>query len=51
MTRPRQIDFGFNVARLARRLRQAVDAELHKFGLIAGFLSGHSFEILCPILG
>ena len=33
MTRPKQIDFGFNVARLARRLRQAVDAELHAFGL------------------
>jgi MarR family transcriptional regulator for hemolysin len=33
MTRPRQIDFGFNVARLARRLRQAVDAELGAFGL------------------
>ncbi|MBN9511764.1 MAG: MarR family transcriptional regulator [Alphaproteobacteria bacterium] len=28
-----QIDFGFNVARLARRLRQAVDAELQAFGL------------------
>src|SRR5262252_10012683 len=33
MTRPQQIDFGFNVARLARRLRQAVDAELQVFGL------------------
>jgi len=33
MTHPRQIDFGFNVARLARRLRQAVDAELQAFGL------------------
>ncbi|UYN94208.1 MAG: MarR family transcriptional regulator [Enhydrobacter sp.] len=33
MARPQQIDFGFNVARLARRLRQAVDGELHKFGL------------------
>jgi MarR family transcriptional regulator for hemolysin len=33
MARPKQIDFGFNVARLARRLRQAVDAELHAFGL------------------
>src|SRR5215468_11292352 len=33
MPRPQQIDFGFNVARLARRLRQAVDAELQIFGL------------------
>jgi MarR family transcriptional regulator, transcriptional regulator for hemolysin len=33
MPRPKQIDFGFNVARLARRLRQAVDAELHAYGL------------------
>ena len=33
MARPQQIDFGFNVARLARRLRQAVDAELQTFGL------------------
>src|SRR5882724_12042463 len=33
MARPQQIDFGFNVARLARRLRQAVDAELQVFGL------------------
>jgi MarR family transcriptional regulator for hemolysin len=33
VTRPHQIDFGFNVARLARRLRQAVDAELQVFGL------------------
>jgi MarR family transcriptional regulator, transcriptional regulator for hemolysin len=33
MSRPPQIDFGFDVARLARRLRQAVDNELHKFGL------------------
>ena len=33
MTRPQQIDFGFNVARLARRLRQAVDAELSTYGL------------------
>src|SRR4051812_26579538 len=30
---PKQIDFGFNVARLSRRLRQAVDAELRTFGL------------------
>ena len=29
----KQIDFGFNVARLARRLRQAVDAELQAYGL------------------
>ena len=28
-----QIDFGFNVARLARRLRQTVDDELQAFGL------------------
>src|SRR5215472_3889385 len=33
MARPKQIDFGFNVARLARRLRQAVDAELGAYGL------------------
>jgi MarR family transcriptional regulator for hemolysin len=33
MPPPTQIDFGFNVARLARRLRQAVDAELQAFGL------------------
>src|SRR3982751_6048358 len=33
MTHPKQIDFGFNIARLSRRLRQAVDAELHAFGL------------------
>src|SRR5260370_41861056 len=33
MPHPKQIDFGFNVARLSRRLRQAVDAELHTFGL------------------
>ena len=33
MPHPKQIDFGFNVARLARRLRQAVDAELQTFGL------------------
>ena len=30
---PRHIDFGFRVARIARRLRQAVDAELRTFGL------------------
>src|SRR5437660_10014590 len=36
MARPQQIDFGFNVARLARRLRQAVDAELQVFGLTEG---------------
>ena len=29
----RHIDFGFRVARVARRLRQAVDAELRTFGL------------------
>jgi len=33
MPHPKQIDFGFNVARLSRRLRQAVDAELQTFGL------------------
>jgi len=33
MPRPPQIDFGFNVARLARRLRQAVDGELQAYGL------------------
>jgi MarR family transcriptional regulator for hemolysin len=30
---PKHIDFGFRVARIARRLRQAVDAELRTFGL------------------
>ena len=30
---PKQIDFGFRVARIARRLRQAVDAELRVLGL------------------
>lgn len=29
----KHIDFGFRVARIARRLRQAVDAELRTFGL------------------
>ena len=29
----KHIDFGFRVARIARRLRQAVDAELRVFGL------------------
>ena len=29
----KHIDFGFRVARIARRLRQAVDAELRAFGL------------------
>ncbi len=29
----KHIDFGFRVARVARRLRQAVDAELRTFGL------------------
>jgi MarR family transcriptional regulator for hemolysin len=29
----RHIDFGFRVARISRRLRQAVDAELRTFGL------------------
>ena len=33
MARPKQIDFGFSVARIARRLRQAVDAELRLIGL------------------
>ena len=33
MAHTKQIDFGFNVARLSRRLRQAVDAELQVFGL------------------
>jgi MarR family transcriptional regulator for hemolysin len=33
MARPEQIDFGFSVARIARRLRQAVDAELQVYGL------------------
>jgi len=33
MAHTKQIDFGFNVARLSRRLRQAVDAELRTFGL------------------
>ena len=33
MPNARQIDFGFSVARVARRLRQAVDAELRVFGL------------------
>jgi MarR family transcriptional regulator for hemolysin len=33
MTQAKHIDFGFRVARIARRLRQAVDAELHAFGL------------------
>src|SRR4029079_8690165 len=33
MARPKQIDFGFSVARIARRLRQAVDAELQVYGL------------------
>src|ERR1051326_7295908 len=33
MARPRQIEFGFNIARLSRRLRQAVDAELQVYGL------------------
>src|SRR5215475_5880733 len=33
MVHPKQIDFGFNIARLSRRLRQAVDAELQTFGL------------------
>src|SRR4029450_13806249 len=29
----KHIDFGFRVARIARRLRQAVDAELRAYGL------------------
>ena len=33
MPSAKQIDFGFRVARIARRLRQAVDAELQVFGL------------------
>jgi len=33
MPRPSQIDFGFTVARIARKLRQAVDAELGAYGL------------------
>jgi MarR family transcriptional regulator for hemolysin len=33
MAQAKHIDFGFRVARIARRLRQAVDAELHAFGL------------------
>jgi MarR family transcriptional regulator for hemolysin len=33
MPTARQIDFGFRVARIARRLRQAVDAELRVLGL------------------
>jgi MarR family transcriptional regulator for hemolysin len=33
MPTAKQIDFGFSVARVARRLRQAVDAELRAFGL------------------
>ena len=33
MPSARQIDFGFRVARIARRLRQAVDAELRVLGL------------------
>jgi MarR family transcriptional regulator for hemolysin len=33
MPSAKQIDFGFRVARIARRLRQAVDAELHVLGL------------------
>ena len=33
MPSAKQIDFGFRVARLARRLRQAVDAELQAVGL------------------
>src|ERR1700760_1341030 len=33
MATARQIDFGFRVARIARRLRQAVDAELRVLGL------------------
>ena len=33
MPSAKQIDFGFRVARIARRLRQAVDAELRTFGL------------------
>jgi MarR family transcriptional regulator, transcriptional regulator for hemolysin len=33
MPRPSQIDFGFTVARIARKLRQSVDAELGAYGL------------------
>ena len=33
MPSAKQIDFGFRVARIARRLRQAVDAELRVLGL------------------
>jgi MarR family transcriptional regulator, transcriptional regulator for hemolysin len=33
MSRQAHSDFGFHVARIARRLRQTVDAELHAFGL------------------
>lgn len=33
MTNAKRLDFGFSVARISRRLRQAVDAELRAFGL------------------
>src|SRR5258708_19911290 len=33
MPGPNRLDFGFTLARLSRRLRQAVDAELRTFGL------------------
>jgi MarR family transcriptional regulator, transcriptional regulator for hemolysin len=33
MSHPAHSAFGFHVARIARRLRQTVDAELHAFGL------------------
>ncbi len=33
MPRTKHIDFGFRVARIARRLRQTIDAELRAFGL------------------
>src|SRR6266404_7806280 len=33
MPRTKHIDFGFRVARIARRLRQAVDSELGAYGL------------------
>jgi MarR family transcriptional regulator for hemolysin len=33
MSRTKHIDFGFRVARIARRLRQTIDAELRAFGL------------------
>jgi MarR family transcriptional regulator for hemolysin len=33
MPQAKHIDFGFRVARVARRLRQAVDAELRAYGL------------------